>query len=68
MNLEAEKATFEKQGFIGPFTKIQVETYAVGEATKGMLEPTDRSEGIPMRDESVKKRSRKPLQNKQVAV
>lgn len=131
MNLEAEKATFEKQGFMGPFklwepevmtawwkeqrrallnpanseracfanplnydrhldisglTKLvsepaivrrfqsligpnvlcwrteffpknpgdsgtgwhQVETYAVGEATKGMLEPTDRSEGVPM--------------------
>jgi chlorinating enzyme len=131
MNLEADKATFEKQGFMGPFklwepevmtawwkeqrrallnpanneracfanplnydrhldisglTKIvseaaivrrfqsvvgpnvlcwrteffpknpgdsgtgwhQVETYAVGEATKGMLEPTARSEGIPM--------------------
>ena len=26
----------------------QVETYAVGEATEGMLEPTDRSNGIPM--------------------
>ena len=26
----------------------QVETYAVGEATEGMLEPTNRSEGIPM--------------------
>lgn len=26
----------------------QVETYAIGEATRGMLEPTNRSEGIPM--------------------
>jgi non-heme Fe2+,alpha-ketoglutarate-dependent halogenase len=26
----------------------QVETYAIGEAEKGMLEPTERSEGIPM--------------------
>ena len=26
----------------------QVETYAVGEATEGMLEPTNRSNGIPM--------------------
>lgn len=26
----------------------QVETYAVGEATRGMLEPTNRSQGIPM--------------------
>jgi len=26
----------------------QVETYAIGEASKGMLEPTERSEGTPM--------------------
>lgn len=26
----------------------QVETYAIGEASEGMLEPTDRSEGTPM--------------------
>lgn len=26
----------------------QVETYAIGEAEKGMLEPTERSEGVPM--------------------
>ncbi|XVQ07076.1 chlorinating enzyme [Spirillospora sp. CA-255316] len=26
----------------------QVETYAIGEATEGMLEPTARSEGVPM--------------------
>jgi chlorinating enzyme len=26
----------------------QVETYAIGEATEGMLEPTNRAEGVPM--------------------